>query len=98
MENRTSYNCSPDGQSSKKVRVWGKGQLTIPAGMRETLDINEDTILDIHQVGNSLIITREKSLVSELTSEFNAALSEAKLDLDDLLSELRENSHEYEAD
>jgi len=98
MEKQTSYNRNPGELSSKKVRVWGKGQLTIPAGMRETLDINEDTILDIHQVGNSLIITREKSLVSELASEFNTALSEAKLDINDLLSELRENSHEYEAD
>lgn len=98
MENNLLYNNSPGKLISKKVRVWGKGQLTIPSGMREELGIDEDTILDIHQVGNSLIITREKSLVSELASEFSAALSEAKLDLDHLLSELRENSHEYEAD
>ncbi len=98
MESNLTYSSSQGKPSSKKVRVWGKGQLTIPAGMREKLGITEDTILDIHQVGNSLIITREKSLVSELAGEFNAALSEEKLNLNDLLSELRENSHEYEAD
>jgi AbrB family looped-hinge helix DNA binding protein len=98
MESNSTYSYFQGKLSSKKVRVWGKGQLTIPAAMREKLGINEDTILDIHQVGNSLIITREKSLVSELAGEFNAALSEDKLDLKDLLCELRENSHEYEAD
>lgn len=98
MENNLTYSCSQGRSNSKKVRVWGKGQLTIPAGMREKLGISEDTILDIHQVGNALIITSEKSLVSELATEFNAALSEEKLDLNDLLSELRENSHEYETD
>jgi AbrB family looped-hinge helix DNA binding protein len=98
MESNLSYNHSPGKVTSKKVKVWGKGQLTIPSAMRENLGISEDTILDIYQVGNSLIITREKSLVSELASEFNTALSESKLDLNDLLCELRENSHEYEAD
>ncbi len=98
MENNSlSYN-STGKLTSKKVRVWSKGQLTIPAGMREKLGIDENTILDMHQVGNSLIITREKSLVNELASDFSAALSDTELNLSDLLSELRENSHEYEAD
>ncbi len=84
--------------TSKKVRVWGKGQLTIPSVMRKKLGIKESTILDIYHIGNALVLTPERLLVKELATEFSAALPEKKVNLDELLSELRESSHEYETD
>lgn len=82
----------------KKVRVWGKGQLTIPAEVRDILMIKEDTILDLYQVGNAIVATPEKTLISELSGEFAKTMQKEKLSLEDLLSELREGSHDYETD
>jgi len=82
----------------KKVRVWGKGQLTIPADIREKMGIDKNTILDVYQIGGALVITPEKLLVTELATAFSSATAAKELDLANLLTELRENSHDYEAD
>lgn len=82
----------------KKVRVWGKGQLTIPADIREKMGIDKNTILDVYQLGGALVITPEKLLVTELATVFSSAAAAKELDLANLLTELRENSHDYEAD
>lgn len=81
---------------SKKVRVWGKGQFTIPAEVRDNLMIKEDTILDLYQVGKAIVATPEKTLVSELSAEYAKAMHKEKLSLDELLSELRDGPHDYE--
>ncbi len=83
---------------TKKVRVWGKGQFTIPAEVRGNLMIREDTILDLYQVGKAIVVTPEKTLVSELSTEFTKTMNNQKLSLDDLLTELRDGSHDYEKD
>lgn len=92
--NRTSkaYNFLP-----KKVRVWGKGQFTIPAGIRESLKIRGNTVLNVYQIGGALVAIPEKSLVKELAAEMSSP-AEKKIALAELLTELREGSHEYEAD
>ena len=82
----------------KKVRVWGKGQLTIPADIREKMGIDKNTILDVYQIGGALVITPEKLLVTELATAFSSATAAKELDLANLLTELRESSHDYEAD
>ncbi|WP_092469083.1 AbrB/MazE/SpoVT family DNA-binding domain-containing protein [Desulfotruncus arcticus] len=54
---------------SKKVRVWGKGQPTIPVGIRERLDIKEDSYLEVFQVGKIIAIP-ERLIVKELANSF----------------------------
>ncbi len=83
---------------SKKVRVWSKGQITIPASIREKLGIEEDTILDVVQVGNAIVATPERLLVNELASSVSQEREKNQVDVKELLEELRENSHEYETD
>ncbi len=57
-----------DPRLVKKVRVWSKGQFTIPADIRESLGIREDTILEVFQVGRAVVVTPERVLVRELAS------------------------------
>ena len=52
----------------KKVRVWGKGQFTIPADIRNRLGIGEDTYLEVFQVGKAIIATPEKIIIKELSN------------------------------
>ncbi len=82
----------------KRVRVWGKGQFTIPAEIRERMGIQEDTILELFQVGNAIVATPEKMVVRELANSIGKEMAKKNIDLQELLAELREGSHEYEAD
>lgn len=82
----------------KKVRVWGKGQFTIPAEIRDRLGIGEDTILEVFQAGKAIIATPEKLGVKELASSVQKEMSQKDINIEELLTELREGSHEYETD
>ena len=86
----------PKYPSIKKVRVWGKGQFTIPIEIRERLGIGEDTILEVFQAGKALIATPEKMIVKELASSVQKEMSQKEINIEELLTELREGTHEYE--
>lgn len=82
----------------KKVRVWGKGQFTIPADIRERLGIGEDTILEVFQVGKAIVATPETMTVKEFAASVREEMAKSGIDLKQLLAELREGSHDYETD
>ncbi len=82
----------------KKVRVWGKGQFTIPADIRNRLGIGEDTYLEVFQVGKAIIATPEKIIIKELSNIVRKEMAQNDIVLEQLLSELREGEHEYETD
>jgi len=82
----------------KKVRVWGKGQLTIPVEIRERLEIKEDSYLEVFQIGRAIIATPEKLVVKELADSVQKEMNKDGIDLKRLLRELREGSHEYKTE
>lgn len=82
----------------RKVRVWGKGQFTIPAEIRERLGIKEDTYLEVFQIGKAIIATPERLAVKELAESVQREMDEGGINLQCLLQELREGNHEYETD
>jgi len=95
----SEYDVSQAGISKpNKVRVWSKGQFTIPASIRNKLSIKEDTILEVYQIGNAIVAFPEKSAVNELVSYVQENLSQSKTDINELLKDLREGRHEYETD
>ncbi|HBV97182.1 MAG: AbrB family transcriptional regulator [Peptococcaceae bacterium BICA1-7] len=87
-----------EGRKIRKVRVWGKGQFTIPAEIRERLDIKEDSYLEVFQIGRAIVLTPERLVVKELADSFQKEMDKNGIDLEQLLQELREGSHEYETD
>ena len=36
------------------VKIWGRGQLTIPASLRKELRLDEETVLNVVTVGDAL--------------------------------------------
>lgn len=82
----------------RKVRVWGKGQFTIPSDMRQRLGIGEDTILEVFQAGRAIVATPERLKVAELAASVRREMAESGIDLEQLLAELREGRHGYETD
>jgi AbrB family looped-hinge helix DNA binding protein len=86
------------GAAIRKVRLRGKGQFTIPSEIRDNLGIEEDTILEVFPVGDSFIATPKKLTVKELASAVRKDMKSSRIDLTELLAELREGDHEYEED
>lgn len=83
---------------ARKVRVWGKGQFTIPVDIRERMGIKEDSYLEVFQVGKAIVLTPERLVVKELADSFQKEMDKSGINLKQLLQELREGSHEYETD
>ncbi|HOV79185.1 MAG TPA: AbrB/MazE/SpoVT family DNA-binding domain-containing protein [Bacillota bacterium] len=88
----------PKYSSIKKVRVWGKGQFTIPAEIRDRLGIGEDTFLEVFHAGKAIIATPEKLNVKELAGSVQKEINQKGINIEELLTELREGAHEYESD
>lgn len=82
----------------KKVRIWGKGQFTIPVEIRENMGIKENMILEVFQAGKAIVATPEKLLVNELADRVREKMEGNELNLKELLADLREGKHEYETD
>ncbi|WP_054695020.1 AbrB/MazE/SpoVT family DNA-binding domain-containing protein [Syntrophomonas palmitatica] len=83
---------------SKKVRMRDRGQFTIPAEFRQRLGIEEDSVLRVFEVGKALLIFPENTTVNELARQVEYKMKEAGIDLEELLTDLREGSHGYETD
>lgn len=72
------------------VKLWGRGQLTIPKGIRKALGLDDRAVLNVFTVGNSLILTRKQLLGPSLAKEFQRAMKKQGLTLKDLLKTLKE--------
>lgn len=74
----------------KKVRVWNRGQITIPKKIRENLNIEDDAVLNMVQVGNAIFLTKRELLFPKIAREFRAVMKENNLTEEDLLKALKE--------
>ena len=77
------------------VRIWGRGQLTIPAALRRELDIDEESIVEIVRVGDVLVLTPRKLLGDAFARRAEREMKKASLTLEDLLAELRGQRERY---
>jgi bifunctional DNA-binding transcriptional regulator/antitoxin component of YhaV-PrlF toxin-antitoxin module len=77
------------------VKLWGRGQLTLPKQLREALKLDDRTILNVFVVGDTLILTRKKLLGPSLAEEFQRAMKKQGLTLKDLLKALEEERRRY---
>jgi AbrB family looped-hinge helix DNA binding protein len=82
----------------KRVRIWGRGQFTIPAEIREKLNIGDGTILSVFQVGKAILAVPETPQVIELARQVEHKLAAGELGVEELLTELREGRHEYKTE
>ena len=75
-----------------------RGQFTIPAEIRQHLGIKEDSILQVLSVGGAMVVIPEETMVNELGRQVEYGMKKENMNLEELLSSLREGSHEYETD
>jgi AbrB family looped-hinge helix DNA binding protein len=79
----------------KSVKLWGRGQLTIPKEVREALKLNEDDQLSVFVVGRCMVLTPKRMLGPALAKDMQKAMKAKGLTLDDLLKDLREERRRY---
>ena len=77
------------------VKVWGRGQLTIPATLRKELHLDEETTLNVVKVGDALILTPKKILGDALAKKAQREMKKADLTLKDLLKDLEKQRERY---
>lgn len=77
------------------VKVWGRGQLTIPASMRKDLRLEEDASLTIVKVGDVLLLTPRKLIGDSIAKKAARGMTQAGLKLDDLLEDLKKQRERY---
>ena len=79
----------------RSVKLWGRGQLTIPKEVREALKLNEDDQLSVFVVGRCMVLTPKRLLGPALAKDVQKAMKAKGLTLDDLLKDLREERRRY---
>ncbi len=79
----------------KTVKLWGRGQLTIPKAVRQTLRLSDETELTVFVVGSCLILTPKRLLRASLAKEAERSMKAKGLSLDDVLQTLKEQRERY---
>ena len=66
-----------------------KGQITIPAPIREDLQLGENTLLTVNKIGEAIILTEKPSKFEKIAEEFSSAAKTKGITLDGLLKDLK---------
>lgn len=82
----------------KAVRVWGRGQLTIPKDLRAALKLDDETQLNVFVVGRCLVLTPKRLLRASLARDAEKSMKEQGLSMEDLLTTLRQERRRYNKD
>ena len=76
------------------TRMREKGQVTIPADIRESLHLSKDSVLSVNKVGDGILLTPKPSVFEVTSAGFIKAAREKGITLDDLLKDLKKIRHE----
>jgi AbrB family looped-hinge helix DNA binding protein len=66
-----------------------KGQVTIPADIRESLHLSEDSLLSIARIGDGILLTPRPSVFEGVSAKFSKAAKEKGITLENLLKDLK---------
>ena len=79
----------------KSVKLWERGQLTIPKEVRQALQLEENEELSVFSIGRCLVLTPKRLLRASLARDVERTMKAARLSLDDLLKTLKEERQRY---
>lgn len=77
------------------VKVWGRGQLTIPASIRRELNLREETTMAIVKVGDVLILTPRRMVGDTVAKKASRSMKKGGLRLEDLFADLDRQRDRY---
>ena len=79
----------------KPVKLWGRGQLTIPKEVRQALKLDDETQLNVFLVGRCMILTPKRLMRTALAKDIEKAMKTRGLGLEELLKELKDQRQRY---
>ena len=79
----------------KSIKLWGRGQLTIPKEVREAMNLDEESQLSVFVVGRCLVLTPKPLLRSSLAKDVGKSMKTQGISLGDLLSDLKNQRRRY---
>ena len=78
---------------SAKVRI--RGQITIPQDIREDLNLDEQTMVNIFHVGKVLLMTPKRLERASLARKVEREMKREGLTLEDLLADLKSQRERF---
>jgi len=72
----------------EKIKVWERGQITIPKDLREALEIKENDVLYVEKLGNGLYLRPSESVIDQVQKKMSAMMKKRGLTVDDLIKDL----------
>lgn len=79
----------------KSVKLWGRGQLTIPKELREALKMDDETQLSVFIVGQCLMLTPKRLTRASLAKNLEKSMKEQGISLESLLNGLKIERKRY---
>jgi AbrB family looped-hinge helix DNA binding protein len=69
-----------------------KGQITIPADIRESLHLSSDSVLSVARVGDGILLIPKLSVFESVSGKFSNAAKTKGITLQSLLKDLRKTN------
>ena len=66
-----------------------KGQVTIPADIRESLHLSKNSVMFVVKVGDGVLLTPKSSVFESVSSRFSKEAKKKGITLNDLLTDLK---------
>lgn len=82
-------------QDPQPMRLRGRGQFTIPKNIRQSLQWDESSVLNVFTIGNCLVATPKRLQRASLRKELRKAAKKEGLTLKDLLTDLKHQRRKY---
>ena len=76
------------------TRMREKGQITIPASIRESLHLERDSVLSVAKVGEGTLLVPKSSVVESTSAKFVKAAKEKGITLQEVLKDLKKIRHQ----
>lgn len=71
----------------EKIKVWERGQITIPKGLRKELEIKENDVLYVEKLGCGLYLRPKETVILEIQKKGEELMRKKGLKLKDLINE-----------
>ena len=79
----------------KSIKLWGRGQLTIPKELRRALKLEDENQMSVFLVGRCLVLTPKRLSRASLSREVERSMKKEGITLQDLLKNLKEQRRQY---
>jgi len=76
------------------TRMREKGQITIPANIRESLHLSRDSVLSVARVGDGILLTSKPSVFEAVSEKFSRTADSKGITLENLLKDLKRIRHD----